>query len=307
MNSPDAAHPTRLRSNTAWHRGGAIFAKPYMSAGSLKDKAILQIGGQIEVTDNAAPDGPAIFLEQDSDFLNDTGGPSMQIGASLFTGNYSVDAANHPTNGAIIHAQPSLTFDMNRARISGNVGGPAIRVDSSDDPVFPTFKNMLIVDNTVTGSVVEGAVQVLQDSTIANNVITAATVLSVSPLYYTTLRRLIISQPGKTTLDHGNGTTNVQRVMSNEVASLGGPNDDAFIGDTQFVNAAGGDYHLRQRSDAVDYAEADATESEDLELKKRDVNLLPEANKFGPRDLGAFELQSASCGAADTIYCDGFQ
>jgi hypothetical protein len=304
MFSPDAAHPTRLLSNTAWHRGGAIFAKDYTGVTRL-DHALLQIGNHIEVTDNAAPDGAAIFLEEDSNF-GDAVGPFMDIGASLIEGNYSVDAANKPTNGAIIHSQSPLGFYINRARISGNVGGPVVRVDSSASYNAGTFKNMLIVDNTVTGSVVEGTTDLLQDSTIANNVFTAAPVLSLSG--DTTLRRLIISQPGKTALSHGGGSLTVQRVMSKyDVASLGGPSVDAFSGDPLFVNAAIGDYHLQQWSPAVDYAEADANENQDLESKLRDVNLAPKANTFGPRDLGAFELQSASCGAADTIFCNSFE
>lgn len=79
-------------------------------------------------------------------------------------------------------------------------------------------------------------------------------------------------------------------------------------GTPDFVNAAGGDYHLRPDSQGVDYAPADSNISIDLDDRPRDVDLDSVPNIYGPRDLGAYERQNAffECGASDSIFCDGF-
>jgi hypothetical protein len=46
----------------------------------------------------------------------------------------------------------------------------------------------------------------------------------------------------------------------------------------------------------------------DLDRVPHDVDLPTVPNTYGPRDLGAYEIQRTfACGTADTVFCDGFE
>jgi hypothetical protein len=94
-------------------------------------------------------------------------------------------------------------------------------------------------------------------------------------------------------------------VIANETASL--PGAQHTQGNTLvYVDAANGDYHLAPNSPGVDYAPTQ--NGSDLDGNPRDVELAQVPNLYGPRDIGAYERQSAfnGCGTAETIFCDGF-
>ena len=74
-------------------------------------------------------------------------------------------------------------------------------------------------------------------------------------------------------------------------------------GAPSFVDAANRDYHLQISSLGVDYAPAAA--NVDLDGNTRNADMPGAPNAYGPLDLGAFERQS-SCGAADSVFCNGF-
>jgi hypothetical protein len=75
------------------------------------------------------------------------------------------------------------------------------------------------------------------------------------------------------------------------------------LGIPQFVDAAHGDYHQLPTSPGVDFATAQG--GQDLDGFSRSYDL-PAVNRFGPMDLGAYELHSV-CSVSDTIFCNGFE
>jgi hypothetical protein len=103
---------------------------------------------------------------------------------------------------------------------------------------------------------------------------------------------------------NGNPAIVASYILSNDVSTL--PADPTIIeGEPQFLDAAGGDYHLLSASLGVDFAPTAG--GIDLDGLPRDVDL-PVPDLFGPRDLGAYEHQaSLGCGAGDTIFCNGFE
>jgi len=125
-----------------------------------------------------------------------------------------------------------------------------------------------------------------------------------------TLTRSIFAQGQLTTVSYGgasNGET-LDYILSLETASLGS-GQHIIQGDPAFVDPAGGDFHLRANSLAIDVAPAGDAADRDLDGLPRDIDLANAPNGEGPRDLGAYELQSAfpDCGASDTIMCNGLE
>ena len=73
-----------------------------------------------------------------------------------------------------------------------------------------------------------------------------------------------------------------------------------------FVDAANRDYHLRPYSPGLDVAPS-VSNTRDLDGRLRDLDLPQINNVQGPRDLGAYELQSIpACSAPDQLFCNGF-
>jgi hypothetical protein len=157
--------------------------------------------------------------------------------------------------------------------------------------------NCLLADNQTSGDLLHlGNYQVLtiDNCTIANNAIGGWVFDHV-----TTLINSLIAQPGVSV----GYADSAQYVLSTDIVHLQQNTTVKLLDDPKFVDAAHGDYHLRPSSPAVDYAGGKG--GFDLDGQPRDVDLPSVPNKFGPRDLGAYELQQA-CGASDTIFCDSF-
>ena len=105
----------------------------------------------------------------------------------------------------------------------------------------------------------------------------------------------------------GNPAANlhIDYVLSMEVASLA-QGSHVVQADPSFVDVASGDYHLLPISLAIDRAPPVAGDTLDLDGLPRDQDIASIPNQDGVRDLGAYERQLRYCGAADTIFCSGF-
>ena len=96
-----------------------------------------------------------------------------------------------------------------------------------------------------------------------------------------------------------------------EYLYLSGPvqttNSTVVYGDPLFVDPDSGDFHLQITSPAVDFApDGNETGSTDLDRRPREVDKTEATNRFGPRDLGAYEI-SPACFQFDTVSCNGFE
>jgi hypothetical protein len=170
----------------------------------------------------------------------------------------------------------------------------------------------LLADNTESAELIdaEHSQTDIDSCTIANNSLGGASVIyndnTTAENLYNDLQDSIIDQPGVVTLNAGSNIGTLY-LLSNDLSSL--PNGDNTQGAPIFVDAAGGDYHLQLDSPGIDYATGDSyppgeTPLTDLDGKPRIYDIQAIANKFGPRDLGAYE-RSPACYRVDTIFCNG--
>lgn len=328
----DPNNPVSVSGNLATHTGGGIYLKPtgygypYLCAYDFR------------IDDNSAQEGTGIYADYSGGFssavnlntYNDSIGNSMcsppanrvacaaGVACNEINGNVAETGNGTPTSGAAILMQSNGGFRGGRFVMRGNTGGKALRFLSDADGAYAELRNCLIADNSVTEQAIEMTpgggnyiTFIIDNCTIANNTIGAnhAIVAQMgSTASSFTLTNSIIDQPGLPTLDYSgpSGTSEtINYVVSNDVSTLSGIG--VGQGTPTFVNAAGGDYHLQPLSLGVDYAPAGST-SVDLDGNPRVVDLNAVANVFGPMDLGAYELQTASaCLASDTIFCNGFE
>jgi len=98
----------------------------------------------------------------------------------------------------------------------------------------------------------------------------------------------------------------VHYLMSMEKASLAA-GSHVIQAAPLFVAAAQGNCRLRSTSPAIDLAPSFADNPRDLDGNPRDVDLSAAPNLDGILDRGAHERPLRCCGAADTLFCDGFQ
>ena len=282
-----------LVGNYAHYRGGGVFARQEaLSFPSSWVDAVVNADSFAHIDSNAAPDGAAVYLDYAEDVFGDNYGATFTMTTGTIDDNESLDDGSNFTNGAIIvESDGSFTSEvaLTRVTMQGNHGGPLIR---NDDVVV--LKNVLLAGNNTSSSVIEdvgsdGFTRIF-DSTITANQIGAANVLQTSSDM--TLKRLVIDQPGKTTLQKSGGTLVADYILSSaEIASLVG-GSHLLHANPRFIDPDYGNYALQAASPAVDFAPADATEPTDIGGAPRDVDLVPKPNASGPRDLGAAERQA---------------
>ncbi len=338
----DPNNPISVSYNVASHTGGGIYLKPV--AGDTQNQSFL-CAFDFRIDGNTAQEGAAIYADYDGEaeggnvFLNldpnnDTDGICGKASAPGIVGcapdvacnelnsNIAQTTDGTPTDGAAILIQSAGGFYGYRFSMRDNQGAKLIRFLTDHDgggPYVPSGYHMqdcLFADNTASGNLVEatpggGADEIItMDScTIADNTIGSDDVIQaqLGDNSTFTLTNSIIDQGGHPTIDYEgpSGGLLTHYLLSNDVSTL--IQDGTISGGTPtFVNATNGDYHLQATSLGVDYAPAGSAQT-DLDGQPRVVDLGVIANRFGPMDLGAYELQTASaCLASDTIFCDGF-
>jgi len=117
------------------------------------------------------------------------------------------------------------------------------------------------------------------------------------------LTNSIIDEPGTLTLSSPDIALTAQYLLSNDISTL--PSEASIVlGEPEYVALPNGDYHLVRTSPGIDFAPAAG--GLDFDGRPRDMNLPDVPNQFGPRDLGAYEIQT-NCSSSDTVFCDGFE
>jgi len=320
----DPARPVRIRSNFASAQGGAIYLKTYVSfANGIRHASLCAF--DFGISDNAAPEGSALYAAGDSDlFGSDFGSPvwlnrspngcrglpayakRCAIGqdCNAISGNAAVDGANTPTSGATIFSSDESDLQGDRVALRSNQGGYAVRVNGAADKLL---SNCLLANNPVTQQLVrfEGGTAEIRNCTLAGNTIGSTDTIHAEGQL--TLRDSIIAQPGNLAVAFSGYASDfsAQYLLVNDKTSL--PAGEGIVaGAPTFVNAAAGDYHLAANSQGLDFAPHVAGNDYDLDRLLHDRDLPAVTNLYGALDLGAYERQ-APCVSADTLFCDGFQ
>jgi hypothetical protein len=307
----DVTHPSSIAANIAILYGGGIYAEgdvclfsPDMLANDALQGAALFHNGTGGIYINAGFPGR----------LGTECGPESVAalgGAVLACSDFSCSSIDDSTAqagfglyGAIIYAQGG-ELNATRLQLQNNLGGSVIQTRGTT----ATIDTSLVTDNFVADALIsiDGSLPGSSSfigSTFAHNTIGGASVFKAINAASIAMTRDIIAEPGHATAST-DGPLTVSYTMSNDISTLphnGNPtvvaNDPLFAGPF--------DYRLRAASPAVDFAPASG--GTDLDGMPRAVDLPQEANKFGPTDLGAYELQVAfACdNHADAVFCNGF-
>jgi len=323
----DPLNPATVRGNDASETGGAVYLQSDRQVPGFSTAHLCAFDFRIE--DNAAVDGSAIYLNSESFLdlysgskaaLNSTGfftGCTTRPGAlrcatgvpcNTVNGNNAVTIGGQPTLGATVRLLARSGFIANRFEMRRNRGGSAIRTSSGD---FTTaiLDTCLIADNQITRQLIRGESDSnveISGCTLARNTIGSTDVLHSEE----SLRVIdsIIFQPGNLILAHSGPAVSLtlRNLLLSEIVSM--PNGPTVLpGDPLFVDAANGNYRLRLASPAIDFAPPVVGDDRDLDNLPRDQQTLCVPDRFGVRDLGAYERQPVPNEICDLIFRDNFQ
>ena len=242
---------------------------------------------------------------------------------NMIDGNeaYKVDTGE-PTAGSILLMQDNADLSINRLLMRDNIGAHMIRLIGTRDT---TLKNMLMVENYARSiganpsSLASSLIFQQQDSlglnypltidscTIANNQVDGSYVLDNQ--VGLNLRNSIVDVADTATLHYtgGGGSLDVGYVLIDDADGV--PLDSTIqVGLPTFFDSAHGDYRLQYstggsgavQSLGLDFAPAIAGDDRDVRSSSHDQQLAV-TDVFGPRDLGAIEMQPI----ADRIFAAG--
>lgn len=318
----DPGRRTSITDNLASVVGGGLYARPRSGVLGLGYAAANLWNA--DLIRNVAPDGAAAYLEDDSSLIGQAEGGRVYINSVFFeppggtlpcpeedycgrvVGNQT-RSNGAATAGAIFRLRREATLHVHSAGLDASTlvrGGALIRdngggrlIDSDRwssvlfDGVF--LRNSAIHDNNFSLDLIRavgGGDVMVVDSTIAQNSLGAAQVLSVNGDFR--MERSLLWQPGKTSLVHSGGSRAVQFTQASEAASLGAPGAIQIAG-PRFIDPDNGDLRLRAASPAIDFAPPVPGDDRDALGLPRDQRLAGVPRPEGlVRDVGAFERQT---------------
>lgn len=164
--------------------------------------------------------------------------------------------------------------------------------NGSFGPLFAGFTNPSLADLQFYLGLVR-----VERCTVADNTIAGASVFGSRAALV--LHETIVAQPGIPVHAGHAGGVDAQHILAHEVASL--PlRADVVAGDPLFVDPAAGDFRLGDGSPALDFSNLEAG-GVDLAGEPRGFDDPAIANRFGDRDLGAYERGPV------VLFEDGFE
>jgi predicted outer membrane repeat protein len=317
----DPAHPVRIRNNTATQFGGAIYTEASRGMHVANDASLL--ASDFRIDENIAAEGSAIYAEPNGGDVDLTLGPQISkancdagVLCNSIDHNVDEDSAG-PTGGAAITFTESGFVEMNRISLRNNVGGNVVHAISSgiQGSLNVAISNALIADNTTSSDLLKFAgpgyapIQLL-NVTIAHNSVVSPNVVYAE--HNVTIDASIIDQAENTAIGYAGPADGL--IVTYSIASAPGAAGEGFVvGAPNFVDAAGGDYHLLPWSPGLDFAPTPPIGAPpydyDLDGKDRvkDLSSIPNVNTGARpyRDAGAYELQFVC--APDEVFCSGFE
>jgi len=330
----DATHPVRISNNTATSKGGALYLLPYLSSAVDNDVSFAEMcGANVRIDNNLAQNGAAIYSDEESSaggelyqggqaYLGDTGcGPESVQSLGAVTCTLGEDCnlvdANIATQslGAIFLAQDNSDLKLNHVVIRNNDADYMMRLKGTRET---ELRNALIVDNHAGQAIISAEhdggfapnnASTIDSCTIANNTVDGSYVIRNG--LGLTLTNSIIDVADTATLDYSGDAGNLHVSYMLVDDNVGLPVDSTIaLGVPTFMDPANGDYRLRYsrsggvttKSLGLDFAPAIAGNDVDVRGAPHDQDLAGVADAYGPRDLGAIEMQNY----ADRIFIDTF-
>jgi len=321
----DPENPIRVSDNVATVSGGGVYLLPEDDGHPLCDAELNAHDFVIE--DNLASEGAGMTLDEataqgfvdhgSSALLNVGARPTGAVGCGVdvrcneISGNVDEDQNGQATLGATIFVGTSSIFQADALAMHHNIANFLMHAAGDNDLEGGiSLHNCLTGGNNIARELIkmdgDDNPVVIDQCTLAPDIINSQYVIRFDNTSgnVLTISNTIIDEPGTLSLFNPGIDLFVDYVLTNDTSTL--PTQvDVVLGEPDYVDLANGDYHQTATSLGVDFAPAAG--GVDLDGNPRDVDL-PVANFFGARDLGAYETQRTfSCGAADTIFCDGFE
>ena len=299
----DPVRPVRVANNRASVEGGAVF----MRSDSSENDVMRFCAEFFRIDHNRAPQGSAIYAEDDALIafnaceqariqpLPESVGCTPGVPCNEIVDNVAENIFGDATNGGTV-VMPSGENEIfvDRLTLARNRGGPVWAVAGDTE-----LGNCALIDNDVVGPLVDVAPGEGGDRearfggcTIAGNTISGTEVFRSNGMHFG-LTHSIVQQPGRQVLAESDALStdiNYLLVSSCGLVDCGGTVTATATG-PRFVDPARGDYRLQAASRAVDFGTAVGGPN-DLDGFDRIVDLPLVANRFGVRDLGAYERQS---------------
>lgn len=288
LETQNAATPARIAHNFASQYGGGLFLQPFNGINDAGDTLASIIDGELD--GNVAPDAAAALVGSDTN-VGFPRGAYLLVSGGRVRDHVTSTSASVPTNGAVFVVRAGADLTVRRVHVSDNDSGPMLH---ARNPRFLTIADSLIESNIVRGPLLE----VFEPSAqfdVVGNTITANAMSnsgpSPSPVIFAQhaahLRRMLIWQPGRVTLDVG--APDVDDVLASEIASLP-PGGTYAIDAPRFLDAERRDYRLQAASPAVDFSSI--IDGFDLAGTPRNIDIARVIDLDGRGDLGAFERDS---------------
>jgi hypothetical protein len=312
----NAAIPIVLYGNTAQQDGGGMFL---LSKG---DRLAELCAWDFAIDSNNAPYGGAIMAATDGDgsgslaFLNSDGcnRPADAVACTQGTAcneiNDNLSDAGEPSGA--VHIGSAGTLSASRIAMRRNQGDALIRFDADATPNnggdYVQLHDCLLVDNLLADGVLiaEGGAQgtqvILDACTLTDNPMGTYAWVITADTNFAEVTDSIIFEPGHESHFFGPaGDLTASYILSNDTETFSG-HVGVVQGSPRFVDETNGDFHQMRDSPGVDFAPAG--NGVDLDGNPRTLDLIDVTNHWGPRDLGAYEIQVQG---NDVIFRNGFE
>ena len=312
----DGSQPLNVQYNKATQSAGGLYVYPgtaslhataclfdvdFTANHALSEGSAILVGGYGRLRVNPASDA-----ECDPSAVMALGAKPNAYGGSHLYANVGIDGANQVTDAAAIDVDGSdAQVSAQRLNLVQNSSGYAIRVQNAAGSSLAFGQCLLDQNYTLHEAVsLQGAAASFDGCTFARNNINGSSVFTFDTGL--SLTRSIVAEASGLEVWNASAAPG----LTAHYLALSGPNlsTDATViyADPVFVDPDSGDFHLQASSPAVDFA-PDGNESgpTDLDGRPREVDKA-NVNRFGPRDLGAYEI-SPACFHFDTVSCNGFE
>lgn len=304
MTSEDAAHPYWMASNRARERGAVVYVRRPQAPQNDDDVSDVcawnasyfdnraDVSGSVVALDgpgaryrNSASCAVAQYTCSQGEFCNDV------------DSNFTLPGGLPAEEGALYEARNGARMSLDKLRIRSNWVRSVFRVGHDDG--YPaaslSASQALIVENTIASVLEqrEGSYFDLVSATIARNDVSSRVFTNGTFNFF--LRDSIVDQPQVylfATDPLQFGGTPISTLLYSGIYF--GTGDSLVFGRPQFTTDF--TYRLMPGSPGVDFAAYSG--GTDVYGRTRTLDITAQPDRYGPRDLGAVEMQAAEAGAA---------